>query len=74
MIQLIKNEMIKIRAQKSYVAMSCIVLVLILLFSFITSVAPAPIMQAINYEKFWLTESAALNCSIQSRVCSIDGP
>ncbi len=65
MMQLIKNEMIKIRAQKSYVAMSCIVLVVLLLFSFITSVAPAPIIQAVNYEKFWLTESAAFRWANQ---------
>ena len=49
MKQLIKNEMIKFRAQKTYVVLSCIVLALVVLVSFFTSVLMTPLNNLISY-------------------------
>ena len=37
MMQLIKNELIKLRAQKSYLVLSCVVLAIVILVSFFSS-------------------------------------
>ena len=59
MKQLIKNEMIKFRAQKTYVVLSCIVLALVVLVSFFTSVLMTPLNNLISYGRDMFQESAA---------------
>ena len=49
MKQLIKNELIKLRAQKTYVVLSCIVLALVVIVSFFTSVLMTPLNNLLNY-------------------------
>lgn len=59
MKQLIKNELIKLRAQKTYLVLSCIVLALVVLVCFFTSVAMTPFMNFMNNGREFLTRSAA---------------
>ena len=59
MKQLIKNEWIKFRAQKTYVVLSCIVLALVVIVSFFTSVLMTPLNNLLEYGGDLLIESAA---------------
>ena len=59
MKQLIKNELIKLRAQKTYVVLSCIVLALVVIVSFFTSVLMTPLNNLLEYGGYLLIESAA---------------
>ena len=59
MKQLIKNELIKLRAQKTYLVLSCIVLALVMLVCFFTSVAMTPFMNFMNNGREFITRSAA---------------
>lgn len=65
MKQLIKNELIKLRAQKTYVVLSCIVLALVIVVSFFTSVLMTPLNMLITHRKNFLTESAAYDWAIE---------
>ncbi|MBO5758070.1 MAG: ABC transporter permease [Clostridia bacterium] len=65
MKQLIKNELIKLRAQKTYVVLSCIVLALVIVVSFFTSVLMTPLNMLITHRKNFLTESAAYSWAIE---------
>ena len=65
MRQLIKNEWIKLRAQKTYVVLSCIVLALVIVVSFFTSVLMTPLNMLIAHRKDFLTESAAYSWAIE---------
>ncbi|MBO5842612.1 MAG: hypothetical protein J6R46_06410, partial [Clostridia bacterium] len=65
MKQLIKNELIKLRAQKTYVVLSCIVLALVIVVSFFTSVLMSPLNMLITHRKNFLTESAAYDWAIE---------
>lgn len=59
MKQLIKNELIKLRAQKTYLVLSCIVLALVMLVCFFTSIAMTPFMSFMNNGREFITRSAA---------------
>ncbi|MBQ5362316.1 MAG: ABC transporter permease [Clostridia bacterium] len=65
MKQLIKNELIKLKAQKTYVVLSCIVLALVIVVSFFTSVLMTPLNMLIAHRKNFLTESAAYDWAIE---------
>lgn len=65
MKQLVKNELIKLRAQKTYVVLSCIVLVLVVIVSFFTSVLATPLNNLIMHGEDMLTESAAYDWAIE---------
>ena len=64
MKQLIKNELIKLRAQKTYVVLSCIVLALVIVVSFFTSVLMTPLNMLITHRRDFITESAAYTWAI----------
>lgn len=66
MKQLIKNELIKLKAQKSYVVLSCLVLALVIVVSFFTSVVVTPLVNLINYGEDMLVESAAYDWAIET--------
>ncbi len=59
MKQLIKNELIKLRAQKTYLVLSCIVLALVMLVCFFSSVLMTPFMNFMNNGREFITRSAA---------------
>ncbi len=65
MKQLIKNEWIKLRAQKTYVVLSCIVLALVIIVSFFTSVLMTPLNNLLNYGRDMFNESAAYDWAIE---------
>ena len=65
MKQLIRNEWVKFRAQKTYVVLSCIVLALVLLVSFFTSVLMTPLNCLIANGRDMFTESAAYDWAIE---------
>ena len=65
MKQLIRNEWIKFRAQKTYVVLSCIVLALVVLVSFFTSVLMTPLNCLIANGRDMFTESAAYDWAIE---------
>ena len=58
MKQLVKNELIKLRAQKAYLVLSCLVLAIVIVVSFLTSVALTPFMNLINHGSEFITRSA----------------
>ena len=58
MKQLVKNELIKLRAQKAYLVLSCLVLAIVVIVSFVTSVLMTPIMCLINDGREFITRSA----------------
>ena len=58
MKQLVKNELIKLRAQKSYLVLSCVVLAIVILVSFFSSVAITPFMSFLVNGKEFITKSA----------------
>ncbi len=58
MKQLVKNELIKLRAQKAYLVLSCLVLAIVVIVSFVTSVLMTPIMCLINDGREFITHSA----------------
>lgn len=58
MKQLVKNELIKLRAQKAYLVLSCLVLAIVVIVSFVTSVLMTPIMCLINNGREFITHSA----------------
>ena len=58
MKQLIKNELIKLRAQKTYLVLSCIVLALVMLVCFFTSIAMTPFMSFLENGREFITRSA----------------
>lgn len=58
MMQLIKNELIKLRAQKSYLVLSCLVLAVVVVVSFFTSVAWSPLLSLISNREHFITNSA----------------
>ncbi len=64
MKQLIKNELIKLRAQKTYLVLSCIVLALVVIVSFFTSVLMTPLNMLITHRRDFITESAAYTWAI----------
>ena len=66
MMQLIKNELIKLRAQKSYIVLSCLVLTIVILVSFATSVLWTPLNMFMEYGKDMLIESAAYEWAIET--------
>ncbi|MBQ7378635.1 MAG: ABC transporter permease subunit [Clostridia bacterium] len=58
MMQLIKNELIKLRAQKTYLVLSCLVLAVVILVSFVTSVAWTPLLNLLANGRHFITKSA----------------
>ena len=58
MMQLVKNELIKLRAQKAYLVLSCVVLAIVLIMSLFTSVALTPFLNLINNGKEFIVRSA----------------
>ncbi len=66
MMQLIKNELIKLRAQKSYIVLSCLVLTIVILMSFATSVLWTPLNMFIEYGEDMLKESAAYDWALKT--------
>lgn len=64
MKQLIKNELIKLRAQKTYVVLSCVVLALVVIVSFFTAVLATPLNNLIMYGEDMFTESAAYDWAV----------
>ena len=66
MKQLIQNELIKLRAQKSYIVLSCLVLALVIIVSFVTSVAWTPLNMFLENGRDMLTESAAYDWAIKT--------
>lgn len=58
MKQLVKNELIKLRAQKSYLVLSCVVLAIVLVVSFFSSIAVTPFMSFLLNGKEFITKSA----------------
>lgn len=73
MKQLIKNELIKLKAQKTYVVLSCIVLALVVIVSFFTSVAMTPLNMLITYGRDLFVESAAYDWAIDKIEENPDG-
>ncbi len=73
MKQLIKNELIKLRAQKTYIVLSCVVLALVIIVSFFTSVAMTPLNNLIVHGKDMFTESAAYDWAIDKIEENPDG-
>ena len=65
MKQLIKNEWIKFRAQKTYLVLSCIVLALVMLVSFFTSVLMTPLNNLIANGRDMFVESAAYDWAVE---------
>ena len=66
MKQLIKNEMVKLRAQKTYVVLSCLVLALVIIVSFFTSVLVTPLNNLIANRKSIFTKSAAYEWAVDT--------
>ncbi len=73
MKQLIKNELIKLRAQKTYVVLSCIVLALVAIVSFFTSVLITPLNNLILHQEDIFTKSAAYEWAIDKIEENPDG-
>ncbi|MBQ2807296.1 MAG: ABC transporter permease subunit [Clostridia bacterium] len=73
MKQLIKNELIKLRAQKTYLVLSCVVLALVVVVSFFTSVLMTPLNNLIIYREDVLIESAAYDWAINQIEKNPDG-
>lgn len=73
MKQLVKNELIKLRAQKTYVVLSCIVLALVVIVSFFTSVLLTPLSNLIAYGEDMFTESAAYEWAVEQIKDNPDG-
>lgn len=65
MKQLIKNELIKLRAQKTYVVLSCIVLALVVIVSFCTSVLVTPLNNLMANRSDFITKSYAYSWAIE---------
>lgn len=59
MMQLVKNELIKLRAQKAYLVLSCLVLALVILVSFFTSVLMTPLTNLMSNGREFISRSAA---------------
>lgn len=69
MKQLVQNELIKLRAQKTYLVLSCLVLAAVIIVSFFTSVAWSPLMHMINSfaeDEDFLTASAGYQWAVQT--------
>lgn len=64
MKQLIKNELIKLRAQKTYIILSCVVLALVVVVSFFTSVLMTPLNNLIMHGDDMFVKSAAYDWAI----------
>lgn len=58
MKQLVKNELIKLRGQKAYIVLSCLMLAIVVIVSFFTSVLMTPLTCLINDRREFITRSA----------------
>ena len=66
MMQLIKNELINLRAQKSYLVLSCLVLAVVIVVSFVTSVAWTPLLSLLANGEHFITNSAGYQWAVKT--------